>query len=81
MKFSFKNKPLEKAPKKSFNEIYVEHRLDPAEKYLGKFITCSDIENDDWIIINKNQSKRVICDNVRRSKVETKSEYLLLFMS
>ena len=35
-----------------------------AERYLGKFVTCSDIEiNNDLKIINKNQSVLIMCDD------------------
>jgi len=34
------------------------------EKYLRKFVTCADIEeSDDWMIINKNHSKIIKCND------------------
>ena len=42
----------------------VNHRLDLAEKYLHKFVTCEDIEKEkDFVIINENQSVLLKCDD------------------
>ena len=42
----------------------INHRLDLTEKYLYKFVTCEDIEKEkDFIIINKNQSVLLKCDD------------------
>jgi hypothetical protein len=44
--------------------LNVNHRLDLAEKYLHKFVTCEDIEKEkDFVIINENQSVLLKCDN------------------
>lgn len=45
-------------------DLNVNHRLDLAEKYLHKFVTCEDIEKEkDFVIINENQSVLLKCDD------------------
>src|SRR6266542_1380844 len=52
------------AVSKSHGEFYVKHKPDLAQKYLGKFVTWLQVEeSDDFQIINKNQSVRILCNN------------------
>jgi hypothetical protein len=51
---------------KPFMTINVIHRQDLATKYLGIFVTPSDIENNnenDWKVIDEKHSKLIMLDN------------------
>ena len=51
---------------KPFTTINVIHRQDLATKYLGVFVTPSDIENNndnDWKVIDEKHSKLIMLDN------------------
>jgi hypothetical protein len=44
--------------------LNVNHKLDLAEKYPHKFVTCEDIKKEkNFFIINKNQSVLLKCDD------------------
>src|SRR6266542_5931117 len=52
------------AVSKSHDEFYVKHKSDLVQKYLGKFVTWLQVEeSNDFQIINKNQSVRILCNN------------------
>ena len=49
---------------KSHSEFYIKYKSDLAQKYLDKFVTWLQVEeSDNFQIINKNQSVRILCNN------------------